>query len=190
MDRSKFEELRSKAEEWCREFDRYKEECKLFAEKLRVELIEYLGATSSDVEFHVLDEHLERKPDEGTTLSPRMQVGYDGLVYFGLTIFFQLKAKCLDEHIRVGVQRHRSQWRVRWNHMEIPYDGPKFFDKVVGAIAEKFSTPLHRRRGMLGFVPIVTNDHLALVPPAELRAMKEATQPVARNESSTGDERL
>jgi DNA phosphorothioation-dependent restriction protein DptG len=48
-----------------------------------------------------------------------------------------------------------------------------FFEKVVAAIAEKFTTPFHRRRGPLGFVPIISNDHLTLVTPAELRIAAE-----------------
>jgi hypothetical protein len=178
MPNTVFDDLRAKAENWCREFDRYKEECKLFAERLRVEFIEYLGATSTDVEFHVLDEHLDRVRDAGTTLSPRLQVGDDGFVYFGLTIFFKLKGRCVDEHVRVGVQRARSQWRVRWNQTEIAYGTgaahQAFFDKAVGTIAEKFSTPFHKRRGPLGFVPVISNDHLMLVPPADLRVSADS----------------
>lgn len=107
------EELQGMAEAWCQEFDRYKDECKVFAERLRIELIEHLGAKSTDVEFHVLDEHLDRVTDAGFTLSPRLQVGDDGFVYFGLTLFFKLKTQCVDEHARVGVQRARGQWRVK-----------------------------------------------------------------------------
>lgn len=173
-----FEDLQAQAEAWCREFDRYKEECKVFAERLRVEFIEYLGAKSTDVEFHVLDEHLDRMRDAGTTLSPRLQVGDDGFIYFGLTIFFKLETQCLDEHVRVGIQRSRAQWRVRWNQAEIAYgtgaDHQAFFGKAVTAIAEKFSTPFHKRRGPLGFVPVISNDHLVLVPPAELRVAAES----------------
>jgi hypothetical protein len=84
-----FEDLTAKADAWCREFERYKDECKVFAEKLRVELIEYLGAKSTDIEFYVLDEHLDRVRDAGSTLSPRLQVGDDGFVYFGLTLFLK-----------------------------------------------------------------------------------------------------
>lgn len=173
-----FEDLQAKAEAWCREFDRYKEECKVFAERLRVEFIEYLGAKSTDVEFHMLDEHLDRMRDAGTTLSPRLQVGDDGFIYFGLTIFFKLETQCLDEHVRVGIQRSKAQWRVRWNHAEIAYGTgtahQAFFDKAVAAIAEKFATPFHKRRGPLGFVPVISNDHLVLVPPAELRVAAES----------------
>jgi len=176
-----FEDLQAQAEAWCREFDRYKEECKVFAERLRVEFIEYLGAKSTDVEFHVLDEHLDRMRDAGTTLSPRLQVGDDGFIYFGLTIFFKLETQCLDEHVRVGIQRSRAQWRVRWNQAEIAYgagaDHQAFFGKAVAAIAEKFSTPFHKRRGPLGFVPVISNDHLVLVPPAELRVAAESAPP-------------
>lgn len=176
-----FSELRAKAETWCREFDRYKEECKVFAERLRIEFIEYLGARSTDVEFHVLDEHLDRVRDAGTTLSPRLQVGDDGFVYFGLTIFFKLEGRCVDEHVRVGVQRVRTQWRVRWNQTEIAYGTghahQAFFEKAVGTIAEKFSKPFHKRRGPLGFVPVISNDHLVLVPPAELRVTADTPTP-------------
>jgi hypothetical protein len=173
-----FEELTAKADAWCREFDRYKDECKVFAEKLRIELIEYLGAKSNDVEFHILDEHLDRVPDGGSTLSPRLQVGDDGFIYFGLTLFFKLEKQCVDEHVRVGVQRVKGQWRVRWNRMELGYGaaighGP-FFEKVVASIAEKFTTTFHRQRGPLGFVPVISNDHLTLVPPAELRMGAES----------------
>lgn len=175
---TKFEDLQAKAETWCREFDRYKEECKLFAERLRVEFIEYLGAKSTDIEFHVLDEHLDRVRDAGTTLSPRLQVGDDGFVYFGLTIFFKLQTQCLDEHVRVGVQRVRAHWRVRWNQTEMAYGANgstlAFFDKASAAIAEKFATPFHKRRGPLGFVPMISNDHLVLVPPSEIRTAAEA----------------
>lgn len=174
-----FEELQAKAENWCREFDRYKDDCKVFAERLRVELIEYLGARSTDVEFHVLDEHLDRVRDGGFTLSPRLQVGDDGFVYFGLTLFFKLEKQCLDEHVRVGVQRSRNQWRVRWNRLELAYGtGPShapFFEKVVASIAEKFTTPFHRRSGPLGFVPVISNDHLTLVAPEDLRVAAEST---------------
>ena len=178
-----FDELHSKAEAWCEEFDRYKDECKVFAERLRIELIEYLGAKSTDVEFHVLDEHLDRVKDAGFTLSPRLQVGDDGFVYFGLTIFFKLKTQCVDEHARVGVQRVRGQWRVRWNQIEMAYGttpihGP-FFDKVTASISEKFTTPFHRKRGPLGFVPVMSNDHLTLVPPAEVRVAAESSSVVS-----------
>ena len=175
---TEFEDLQAKAETWCREFDRYKEECKVFAERMRVEFIEYLGAKSTDIEFHVLDEHLDRVKDAGTTLSPRLQVGDDGFVYFGLTIFFKLQAQALDEHVRVGIQRVRAHWRVRWNQTEMTYGASgspaAFFDKASAAIAEKFATPFHKRRGPLGFVPMISNDHLVLVPPAEIRTAAEA----------------
>jgi len=172
-----FEELTTKAEAWCREFESYKDACKVFAEKLRIEFIEYLGAKSTDIEFYVLDEHLDRVRDAGSTLSPRLQVGDDGYIYFGLTIFFKLESHGLDEHVRVGVQRVKGQWRVRWNQVELNYGTGAghvpFFEKVVATIAEKFSMPFHRLRGPLGFVPIISNDHLTLVPPAELRSTAE-----------------
>jgi hypothetical protein len=174
-----FEALHSKAEAWCQEFDRYKDECKVFAERLRIELIEYLGAKSTDVEFHVLDEHLDRVKDGDFTLSPRMQVGDDGFVYFGLTIFFKLETQCVDEHARVGVQRTRGQWRVRWNQIEMVYgtaSGQRpFFDKVTASISDKFTTPFHRKRGPLGFVPVMSNDHLTLVAPSDVRLSAEST---------------
>jgi len=183
MTYSKFEDLRLKAEAWCREFDRHKDECQLFAERLRVELIEYLGAKSTDVEFHALDEHLDRQRETGTTLSPRLQVGDDGFVYFGLTIFFRLESRCLDEYIRVGVQKSRSQWRVRWNQSEMVYGGGElFFEKAIALIADKFATPFHRRKGPLGFVPVITNDHLSLVPPAEMKGARETAQMAAHHE--------
>ena len=174
-----FDELRAKAATWCREFERYKDECKVFAERLRIDLIEYLGAKSTDVEFHVLDEHLDRLPDEGFTLSPRLQVGDDGVIYFGLTLFFRLETQLLDEHVRVGVQRVKGQWRIRWNRLELSYGGAAsrgpFFEKVTAATAEKFTTPFHRRRGPLGFVPVVSsNDHLTLVPPEAVRVAAES----------------
>lgn len=172
-----FEDLTAKADAWCREFDTYKDACKVFAEKLRVELIEYLGAKSTDIEFYVLDEHLDRVKDAGNTLSPRLQVGDDGFIYFGLTLFFKLECQRLDEHVRVGVQRVKGQWRIRWNQLELSYSTGSgrapFFEKVVALIAEKFTTPFHRRRGPLGFVPVISNDHLTLVSPAELRITAE-----------------
>ena len=173
-----FEGLQAKAEAWCRDFDRYKEECKMFAEGLRIDFISYLGAKSTDIEFHVLDEHLERVRDAGTTLSPRLQSGNDGFIYFGITVFFKLETQCLDEHVRVGIQRVRGQWRIRWNQMEMGYGpagghGP-FFEKATAAIAEKFETPFHKRRGPLGFVPVFSNDHLTLVPPSEVRGATDA----------------
>lgn len=183
-----FEELQAKAETWCREFDRYKDDCKVFAERLRVEFIEYLGARSTDVEFHVLDEHLDRVRDGGFTLSPRLQVGDDGFVYFGLTLFFKLEKQCLDEHVRVGVQRSRGQWRIRWNRLELAYGaGPShapFFEKVVASIAEKFNTPFHRRPGPLGFVPVISNDHLTLVAPEDLRVAAESTAATVTSEGT------
>ena len=174
-----FEELQAKAGAWCRDFERHKDECKVFAEKLRIELIEYLGAKSTDMEFYVLDEQLDRVRDAGTTLSPRLQVGDDGFVYFGLTLFFKFEGQCVDEHVRVGIQRTRGQWRVRWNQQEISYGSTNartaFFEKATAAIAEKYETPFHKKRGPLGFVPIVSNDHLVLVPPTELRVAAEAS---------------
>ncbi len=65
-----FENIRGKAIAWCRDFERYKEECQVFAERLRVEFIVYLGARSTEVEFHKLDERLERLAGDGTTLPP------------------------------------------------------------------------------------------------------------------------
>lgn len=178
-----FEDLQNKAETWCREFDKYKDECKLFAERLRVELIEYLGARSEDVEFHPLDEHLDRIRDGSFTLSPSLQVGDDGFVYFGITLFFKLKSRCLDEHVRVGVQKTKGQWRIRWNQMELNYGAGAshnvFFDKAIALIAEKFSTYFHRARGPLGFIPVITNDHLALVAPADLRNSAETLPAIA-----------
>ncbi|MFN4119401.1 hypothetical protein [Acidovorax sp.] len=168
-----FEELQAQAEAWCQEFEQYKEECKVFAERLRIDWIEYLGAKSTDVEFHKLDEHLDRIADGAFTLSPRLQVGDDGFVYFGLTLFFKMKKQCLDEHVRVGVQRVKGQWRVRWNQLEMAYGAAgshdAFFQKATATIAQKFTTPFHRRRGPLGFVPIVSNEHLTLVAPADVR---------------------
>lgn len=173
-----FDDLQNKAVTWSREFERYKEECRILAERMRVEFLEYLGARSTDLEFHVLDEHLDRVKDAGTTLSPRLQVGDDGFVYFGLTLFFKADNRCVDEHIRVGIQRSRSQWRVRWNQVELSYGTAEshhaFFQKATTAIAEKYATPFHKRRGPMGFVPIVSNDHLMLVPPAETRIAAEA----------------
>ncbi len=168
---SHFENIRAKAIAWCKDFDRYKEECRMFAERLRVEYIYYLGARSTDVEFHKLDERLERLPGEGTTLSPRLQVGDDGFVYFGLTLFLREGSHCLEEHARIGVQRVHGKWRVRWNQIEsgsIAERTPHaFFDKVSAAILEKYSTPFYKIRGQLGFIPTFSNDHLVLVPAAE-----------------------
>ncbi len=183
MPTTRFEELQAKAGAWCQDFERHKDDCKVFAEKLRIELIEYLGAKSTDIEFYVLDEHLDRVRDGGTTLSPRLQVGDDGFIYFGLTLFFKFEGQCVDEHVRVGIQRARGQWRVRWNQQEISYGNANartaFFEKATAAIAEKFDTPFHKKRGPLGFVPIISNDHLVLVPPAELRVATEALAPPA-----------
>jgi len=163
-----FENIRGKALAWCRDFEDYKEDCRVFAEKLRIEFICYLGAKSADVEFYKMDERLERLTDEGTTLSPRLQVGDDGFVYFGLTIFFREGAQCLEEHARVGVQRIQGKWRMRWNQLESGNISEKiphaFFEKVTAAILEKFSTPFYKIRGQLGFIPTFSNDHLVLVP--------------------------
>jgi len=176
-----FQNIRSKAIAWCQDFEQYKEECRLFAERLRVEFISYLGAKSTDVEFHKMDERLERVAGEGTTLSPRLQVGDDGYIYFGLTIFIREDSHCLEEHARIGVQRAQGKWRVRWNQLEsgnisekVP---PAFFDKIVAAILEKFSTPFYKIRGQLGFIPTFSNDHLVLVPTAEtFAAVDERSQ--------------
>lgn len=179
-----FEQLQAKASQWCSEYGRYKEECRVFAEHMRVEYIEYLGARSADIEFHVLNENLERMKDEGTTLSPRLQPGDDGFIYFGLTIVFKMNHGCLDEHVRIGVQRVRNQWRVRWNQTEMAHGDPPhlaFFQKVTALIEAKFSTPFHKQRGALGFIPVVSNDHLALLPPAELRIAAEADAPTAES---------
>lgn len=173
-----FQDLQAKAVAWCRDFEQYKEECKVFAERLRVDFIDYLGAKSTDVEFHALDDRLDRLRDEDTGLSPRLQVGDDGFFYFGLTVFFKADGHCLDEHIRVGVQRARSTWRVRWNQQETTYaaNGPHtaFYDKAMASMVEKFSTPFRKTRGQLGFVPALSNDHLVLVPVAETRLVAEA----------------
>lgn len=176
-----FENIRSKAIDWCRSFEDYKEECRVFAERLRVEFIYYLGAKSTDVEFHKIDERLERLVNEGTTLSPRLQVGDDGFVYFGLTIFVKEHTHCLEEHARIGVQRVQGKWRIRWNQLESGNISDKvphaFFDKVTAAILEKFSTPFYKIRGQLGFIPTFNNDHLVLVPTSEvLAAVDEKSQ--------------
>jgi hypothetical protein len=174
-----YQDLHKKAMAWCREFEQYKEECKVFAEQLRVDYLTDLGAKSTDLEFHVLDERLERMPSEGTTLSPRLQVGDDGFLYFGVTLFFKEACHCLDEHVRVGIQRSRGQWKVRWGRIEAPYavngSHAAFFDRVTAALAEKFATPFHKFRGQLGFVPSMgSNDHLVLVPVGEARIAAEA----------------
>lgn len=186
MKKTIYEDLQSKAEAWCCEFERYKEDCKVLAERLRIELIEYLGARSTDVEFHVLDEHLDRVSDAGLTLSPRLQVGDDGFIYFGLTLILKLKSQCVDEHVRVGLQQARGHWRVRWNQLELPYganpDRTAFLEKIVASIATKFTTPFHRKRGPLGFVPVISNDHLTLVSPADLRPAAESSLTVAEKQ--------
>ncbi|BEU94697.1 hypothetical protein ACDW_04020 [Acidovorax sp. DW039] len=190
MSKSLFDELHAKATNWYRDFEQHKEECRIFAERLRIEYIEYLGAKSTDIEFHVLDESLERLKNEGTTLSPRIQMGDDGYIYFGLTIFFKFDKGCVDEHIRVGVQRTKGQWRVRWNTLELAFNTSiasheAFFQKATASIAEKFSTPFHKQRAPLGFVPVISsNDHLTLVPPPlpEIRIAAEA--PNGKNEES------
>ncbi len=174
-----FRELHNKAMAWCRDFEQYKEDCKVFGEQLRVDYITYLGARSTDVEFHVLDERLERVASEGTTLSPRLKVGDDGFLYFGLTLFFKEAGHCLDEHIRVGVQRSRGQWKVRWGRIESTYaingSHTAFFDRVTAPLVDKFATPFHKVRGQLGFVPYVSNDeHLVLAPVGEPRIVGES----------------
>ena len=178
-----FQAMHAKAIAWCHDFEQYKEECKVFAERLRVDFILYLGAKSTDVEFHVLDERLDRLRDEGTTLSPRLQVGDDGFLYFGLTLFFKSEGHCLDEHVRIGVQRGRTQWRVRWNQLEAPYSvegsHQAFFDKVTAAMMEKFATPFRKIRGQLGFVPAFANDHMELLPVGEARLLGEAANATA-----------
>ncbi|WP_313076639.1 hypothetical protein [Melaminivora sp.] len=168
---SPFENLRTRAIAWCKDFEQYKEEVRMFAERLRVEYISYLGARSTDVEFHKLDERLERLDAEGTTLSPRLQVGDDGFVYFGLTLFLREGSHCLEEHVRVGVQRVQGKWRMRWNQIESGNISDKtpqtFFEKVTAAMLEKFSTPFYKIRGQLGFIPTFSNDHLVLVPTSD-----------------------
>ena len=175
---STFQELRAKAIAWCRDFEQYKEECQVFAERIRIEYIGYLGAKSTDLEFHVLDERLDRMGDAGTTLSPRLQVGDDGFLYFGLTLFFKADGHCLDEHVRVGVQRGRGHWRVRWNHVEFSYslNGPHdaFFEKITAVMMDKFTTPFRKTRGPLGFIPVLSKDHLALVPVSDSPLAAEA----------------
>jgi len=177
---SPFDNLRSKAIAWCRDFEQYKEECRIFGERLRIEYIGYLGAKSTDVEFYKMDERLERLASEGTTLSPRLQVGDDGYVYFGLTIFIREGCHCLEEHARIGVQRAQGKWRVRWNQMESGSINDKvpqaFFDKVTAAMLEKYSTPFYKIRGQLGFIPTFSNDHLVLVPAGEVLAATEEKQ--------------
>ena len=99
-------------------------------------------------------------------------------------IVFKMNHGCLDEHVRIGVQRVRNQWRVRWNQTEMAYGDPPhlaFFQKVTALIEAKFSTPFHKQRGALGFIPVVSNDHLALLPPAELRIAAEADAPTAES---------
>lgn len=168
MTKTPFENLRSRAISWCQDFENYKEECRVFAERLRVEFITYLGAKSMDVEFYKMDERLERQVSEGTTLSPRLQVGDDGFIYFGITLFIREGSHCLEEHARVGVQRMQSKWRIRWNQLESGNIADKvptaFFEKVTAAMLEKFSTPFYKIRGQLGFIPTFSNDHLVLVP--------------------------
>lgn len=176
-----FENIRGKAIAWCRDFERYKEECQVFAERLRVEFIVYLGARSTEVEFHKLDERLERLAGEGTTLSPRLQVGDDGFIYFGITLFIREDSQCLEEHARVGVQKVQGKWRVRWNHLESGNISDKvpqaFFDKICASVLEKFSTPFYKIRGQLGFIPTFSNDHLVLVPTADaLAALDDRSQ--------------
>ncbi|WP_375576025.1 hypothetical protein [Paracidovorax oryzae] len=167
-----FQDLQAKAIAWCKDFEQYKDECVVLAQRLRVEFIAHLGARSGDVEFHALDERLERIADERTSLWPRLQVGDDGFFYFGLTLFFRADAHCLDEHIRVGIQKSRTHWRVRWNQKESVYSttgsNSAFFDKITAITLEKFSTPFRRMKGQLGFVPMLQSDHhiVATAPPS------------------------
>lgn len=178
---SPFENLRSKAIAWCRDFEQYKEECRVFGERLRVEYIGYLGARSTDVEFYKMDERLERLASEGTTLSPRLQVGDDGYIYFGLTVFIREDSHCLEEHIRIGVQRVQGKWRMRWNQLESANINDKvpqaFFEKVTATMLEKYSTPFYKIRGQLGFIPTFSNDHLVLVPAGESLAAADDRPP-------------
>lgn len=175
-----FEQLQAKAVAWCRDFEAYKDECRVFAERLRIEFISYLGAKSTDVEFHELNEHLERIKDGETQLSPRLRVGDDGFLYFGLTVFFATEKHCVDEHIRVGIQRSKNQWKLRWNRTELAYhvqsDNGPLFEKATALIIDKFSTPFRKTRGQLGFVPVLTSDHLALVPVEETRIAAESAR--------------
>ncbi|MDA8521040.1 hypothetical protein [Acidovorax sp. NCPPB 4044] len=172
---SNFQELQAKAIAWCKDFEQYKDECVVFAQRLRVEFIAHLGARSGDVEFHALDERLERITDERSSLWPKLQVGDDGFFYFGLTLFFRADSHCLDEHVRVGIQKSRSHWRVRWNQKESTYSpsGPNaaFFDKVTAVTLEKFATPFRRMKGQLGFVPTLQSDHhlVASAPPSPVQ---------------------
>lgn len=176
---------------WCRQFEQYKEECKVFGEQLRVDYLTYLGARSTDVEFHALDERLERVSSEGTMLSPRLQVGDDGFLYFGLTLFFKESGHCLDEHVRVGVQRSRGQWKVRWGRIESAYSvnasHTAFFDRVTAALAEKFATPFHKVRGQLGFIPYVSkDDHLVLAPLGERRVAEAGNPAISQGQAPDG----
>ncbi len=169
-----FENLQNRAVAWCRDFEQHKEECRIFAERLRIEFISYMGAKSADVEFHKLDERLERIAAEGTTLSPHLQVGDDGYVYFGITIFLREASHCLEEPARIGLQKVQGKWRVRWNQLETSSITdkfpPAFFDKVLASMLEKYSTPFYKIRGQLGFIPTFNNDHLVLVPTADALA--------------------
>lgn len=185
-----FQDLQAKAIAWCKDFEQYKDECIVFAQRLRVEFIDHLGARSGDVEFHALDERLERIADERSSLWPRLQVGDDGFFYFGLTLFFRADAHSLDEHIRVGVQKSRNHWRVRWNQKESTYSttgaNSAFFEKVTAITLEKFSTPFRRMKGQLGFVPMLQSDHHVVVPapPSPVAAAGAADAPPEGNAGS------
>lgn len=173
-----YQDLQAKAVAWCRDFEAYKEECRVFGERLRIEYITYLGAKSTDIEFHELNEQHERVKSDQTLLSPRLQVGDDGFLYFGLTIFFSTGKHSIDEYVRVGVQRSKNHWRVRWNRFDLAYhiqgDNQAMFQKATAQILDKFATPFRKTRGQLGFVPIVSSDHLALVPVSDSRVAAEA----------------
>lgn len=181
MNSTIYQDLQAKAVAWCRDFEEYKEECRIFGERLRIEYITYLGAKSTDIEFHELNELHERVKNEQTLLSPRLQVGDDGFLYFGLTLFFSTGKHCVDEYVRVGVQRSKNNWRVRWNRAELVFqnhgNNDAMFQKATAQIFEKFATPFRKTRGQLGFIPIQSSDHLALVPVTETRVAAEA--PVA-----------
>jgi hypothetical protein len=120
--------------------------------------------------------------DASFGLSPVLQIGDDGFFYFGLTLFFRMKNRCVDEHMRIGVQKNKAHWRVRWNQSEMNYDGANgnvvFFKKLTDTISGKFGTYFHKVKGPLGFIPVLNNDHLTLVPPAEVRVVAEASQPI------------
>lgn len=185
-----YDDLQAKAVAWCRDFEGYKEECRVFAERLRIDFITYLGAKSTDIEFHELNEQHERVKGEETLLSPRLRVGDDGFLYFGLTLFFSTGKHCVDEHVRVGVQRSKNQWKLRWNRADLTYhpqgNNDAMFQKAAAQIFEKFATPFRKTRGQLGFVPVVSSDHLALVPVAETRIAAEAPSAEASNAADAG----